>query len=59
MNFALNIFSILLFSISLNWLISLHFAMQIQSQTKKIRRQMISICLAIGVLVGVLIKYTI
>jgi len=59
MNFALNIFFILLFSISLNWLISLHFAMQIQSQTKKIRRQMISICLAIGVLVGVLIKYTI
>lgn len=59
MNSALNIFFILLFSISLNWLISLHFAMQIQSQTKKIRRQMISICLVIGVLVGVLIKYTI
>jgi hypothetical protein len=48
---------ILFFSIFLNWLISLHFYLQSNAQNLKLRNQLISICVGLGIFLGLFIKY--
>jgi len=53
----LDIFFIVVFSIFLNWLISLHFYLQSNTANIRLRNQLIFICIFLGIILGAFTRY--